>query len=325
MPASSVRRAHPAPPPLPKDDNRLADSVQEMLWFGDDDADRTQAQASSSLAAAVAEATGLKPFPTAAAQLIRVLIDPAYKMRDVERIVRQDPGFTAKLLRAANSPVFRRGSPCDSIEAAVVRMGSRNVLEVVAATASMSMFENLDGYALEVRDHCLAVASLGRTLAEWWGFQGGGQLALCGLLHDIGKLLSIQCGEIAYQELPDEARHTADEVHLLERKLTGYDHAVLGAHVLSKWGIPEPVPQVVSWHHQPARAYQHGGDIGVMVAMLRLADRIEVRLRSSKQVDDETIAWILADGSAGFLEITAHDLRDLWKDLVTAHGTSQLA
>ncbi len=325
MPASTLRRAHANPPPLRARAGQLADTVQELLWFGDDDPLRTHAQATESLAAAVAVATGLKPFPTAAAQLIRVLVDPSYRMADVERIVRQDPAFTTKLLRVANSPMFRRGSPCDSIEAAVLRMGSRNVLEVVAAVASMSMFEDLDGYALDVRNHSIAVANISRVLAEWWGFHGAPQLALCGLLHDIGKLLSVQCGEIAYHDMPESALHTVDEVHVLERQLTGYDHAVLGAHVLSQWGIPEPVPQVVSWHHQQARAYEHGGDIGIMVAMLRLSDRVSAAIDASTTLDDARLDWIMSDGSAAFLEMNAPDVRSLWNAWVEAHSTALTA
>lgn len=323
MPEALPRQ--PVPPPLPLTELRLADSVEEMLWFGDEDADRTQDQASASLAAAVAEATGLKPFPAAAAQLIRVLANPNYKMEAVEKIVRQDPAFTAKLLRVANSPMFRRGAPCDSVESAVVRMGARNVLEAVAAVASMSMFEDLDGYGVRVRNHCIAVASISRVIADFWGFHGGGLLALCGLLHDIGKLLTAQCGEIAYQELPEEVLASVDQVHITERKLTGYDHAVLGAHVLSRWGIPEPVPQVVGWHHQPVRAYEHGGDIGTMVAMLRLADHVETAIHNSRDLTDDALASLMADGCAEFLEINAADLRGMWPALLTAHTEAALA
>jgi HD-like signal output (HDOD) protein len=40
---------------------------------------------------------------------------------------------------------------------------------------------------------------------------------------------------------------TTDELHLREREFLGYDHAVLGGHVLAKWGLPSPLPKVVAW------------------------------------------------------------------------------
>jgi len=49
------------------------------------------------------------------------------------------------------------------------------------------------------------------------------------------------------------------------------------------------VPKIVAWHHQPARAYQEGGPVAVLVAVLRIADVIDTLVSSDKPTDGATI------------------------------------
>ena len=72
LPGTLVNR----PPPLPASQRQLAESIREDLWFGDDDPERTAAEASRSLAAAAARAAGLKPFPVVAQRVMTLLADP---------------------------------------------------------------------------------------------------------------------------------------------------------------------------------------------------------------------------------------------------------
>jgi hypothetical protein len=101
-------------------------------------------------------------------------------------------------------------------------------------------------------------------------------------------------------------------MHLAERKLFGFDHAVLGAHVLKAWNIPEPVPRVIAWHHSPARALQDTVLAG-MVETLRLADMLAYLL----PMDDARLAieLVAAGDAAQYLEISDVQLAAMWDDL----------
>lgn len=303
---------------LDNHDETVGDNLSEELWFGDINPGRTNSQAADSVAAAVAKASGLKPFPAVAAELMRMLANPDFDMREVKESVERDPALATRLLRVANSALFRSSAACDSIETAIVRLGAQTVGEIVAGVATMTMFSDEAGLGARMRDHCAGVAALARVLGTSWRLRGVPQLFLCGLLHDVGVMLSLQVGDFDYGSLTEEELENADLVHLKEREVLGYDHAVLGAHVLDLWKIPYPVSPVVAWHHQPGTAYKDSPQIGLMVAMLRLADKLEYQLNRSEALDDAYLEELIKIGACDFADISAGDLRMMWPHLVAA-------
>ncbi|MEM9693450.1 MAG: HDOD domain-containing protein, partial [Myxococcota bacterium] len=84
----------------------LTDSIQEALWFGDEDPHRTEEEAATSLAAAVGTAIGLKPFPAAAARAMQQLSDPEAELDEIVNTLESDPALATHLLRTANAAAF---------------------------------------------------------------------------------------------------------------------------------------------------------------------------------------------------------------------------
>jgi HD-like signal output (HDOD) protein len=290
---------------------KLADTVLEELWFGDEDPERPRYDASRSLAAAVARIDGLKPFPVAAQKLMELLWDPNYRMSEAQAIMETDPSLAARTLNIANSPLFRGLNPCRSIDQAILRLGARNVRDIAAGIAAMSMFPDDGGVGKRLRDHCVGVAAVARILADVALPAEASSLFLSGLMHDVGKLLLLQTGEMEY---PDAAGESGahDETHLIERACLGYDHAVLGGHVMKLWRIPDPTAMLVAWHHQPARAFADGGDPGLMVALLRAADQIEHRLARGAELDADTCRHLGEDAAWTYADLDQENLRELW-------------
>ncbi|RYZ02620.1 MAG: HDOD domain-containing protein [Myxococcales bacterium] len=316
----AVSKPHePARPPvLPAAELRLSDSVREQLWFGDEDPARTALEASRSLAAALSSAMGLKPFPAVAQRAITLLSDPETPLRKVREALEKDPAITAGLLRIANSAAYRPRQPLSSVEEAVQRLGSRHVLEIVTCVAAMGLFKDAKGVGLPLRDHCSRVGALTRVLAAEWHQRTADSPFLCGLLHDLGKLLLIQVSSIDYRTLDPKALTQPDEAFVHERALLGYDHAVLGGHVLDAWKLPASVAEVVAWHHQPGRAYERGGEVGLGVSLVRLANLIDYQMRREPAVNEAFIAALAQDGAAQYAGYSEAVLCAMWPKLKQA-------
>jgi HD-like signal output (HDOD) protein len=126
----------------------------------------------------------------------------------------------------------------------------------------------------------------------------------------------LHTGIESYDGLPADALDSADRLHLVERDRLGYDHAVLGAHVLSSWKIPEPISQIVAWHHQPERAYAGGGTVALHVAVLRLADHLEYRLRHDSAPNEAAIEALSGSPEAKHVGFSSGDLRRAWPQMI---------
>ncbi len=313
-PAQAAKR----PPPLPASQRKLAESIREDLWFGDEDPNRTAEEASRSLAAAAALAAGLKPFPVIAQRVMTLLADPDTPVAKVKKAIEQDPALTGRLLRVANSALYAPTIACRSVEDAVIRLGSRTVSEIVASLATLGLFSDAkSGFGASFRNHCVCVAAIGRVLGTEWRYKGVEHVFLSGLMHDIGKLLAMQVKEIRYEALDPAALQSPDQVHMHERAFAGYDHAVLGAHVLERWKFPDEICKVVALHHQPGRAFA-ASNIALGVALLRLADDIEFQIRRSRELDEAYVETLIQNGAAEYTQFSRDVLRAMWPKFVRA-------
>ena len=292
--------------------------MYDRHWFGDlgngADADATTAR----LAAAVGKACDLKPFPAAAQEVMRVLSHPEFEMHAITRAIERDPALATRLLRVANSALFRSSLPCDSIDMAVVRLGGHTIGEIVAGVAAMEMFGEQTGISARLRNHCVGVAAIARSLGNHFRFVGVPQLFLCGLVHDVGSLIMLQSRDLDYDALPPEALAQVDQLHRYERQVLDFDHAVLGAYIMDMWQIPYPVSAVVAWHHQPEQAHVDGNEIALMVEILRLADTLEHHMQVVREPDEGLLEALIQERACSLLGISASDIRDVWPQLLDA-------
>jgi len=299
-------------PPARK--TKISESILEELWFGEDDAGAITAQAAASFAAALADLEGLRPFSEVARRVLDQVADEDFEVGSLQDIIEQDPALATKVLRLANSAAFRPREACASIKQAIMVLGSRTLSEVATSLSMMSMFTDLSGIGHTVRNHCASTGALVRALALHRANTGPNSY-IVGLLHDFGKLLLLQAQPATYLKIHGNQIADADTIHLREREVLGFDHAVLGAHILSKWGLPDPVPKVVAWHHQPARAFAAGGEVALLVSLVRLAEKIDRFLRPESLPTAQETEHLAATPECEYLGFRSRDLEEIWDEL----------
>lgn len=298
------------------EEDDLFDGIDEELWFGIDDGESADDAAARSLAAEVARITGLKPFPAVAKRVAMELSSPDWSTHRVATMMESDPSLAGTLLKIANSTFYAaNGRTSQDVREAVVKIGGQRVRELVMGLATLQLLNGRGRLARKCRDHCAGTAAISRVLAGVVGIAPG-SLFVAGLLHDAGRLLLMESGEIEYDKLDRLAK---DAVPLEERRILGFDHAVLGGHVLKAWGMSAPVPKLVAWHHHPARAWSEGGEVATQVAVLRLADHI-CDVMENPELDDAL--WkTLANGPEGeWSGLSEHRVSTLWRMLEGARS-----
>jgi HD-like signal output (HDOD) protein len=239
----------------------------------------------------------------------------SFNLDEVRRLVESDPALAARILRVANSAAYRAQGPCASVAQAIVRIGATNVSGLAMAMSAMTLFKDLGGVGRKIRDHSAGTAVIARELAMCLD-QGAlsSKIFLAGLLHDLGKLLLIQTGDVAYASMVAQELSLCS-LHLREQALWGFDHATLGAHMLLSWKIPWPIPQLIACHHQPKGGQGGASSLAQAIDLLRLADVVDWLLGQGCAADSP---WVrrLADSPDGVRAgLGDETLPSLWSDL----------
>jgi len=300
-PASQQKRAAGVPLVL----------VDEDLWFGTPDSGASESAAARSMAAEAGRVVGAKPFPAAAKRLAELARDETTKTGDFVQVLEQDPALSAKLLRMVNSAGFGLRQRCASVRHAVTLVGSEQLYRMATTAAVLDLFDAQSLHAVAILEHSAVVGAFCRYLGTHLSLPAE-ELFTAGMLHDIGKLMLLESLGTAYGELLDACGNGSDGIFLLERTKYGFDHGVLAAHVLKEWHIPDPLPRIVAWHHEPTRAYSSSSLHAAFVQTLRLADSLEHAFAEGLTKEQtESIAGMEA---ANYLDISAAQLMTMHAD-----------
>jgi putative nucleotidyltransferase with HDIG domain len=185
---------------------------------------------------------GYKPpmLPSAALEIHQLSCNPDVDTNKLIALLERDPMLAGQVLKVANSPIFRGRDTETSLRSAVLRLGLKNLGEIVFELAlHMRVFRSAEYSELmeNLRRHSTACANLSRLLASKTG-QDPEHAFLCGLLHDIGiAAILIVLGERRKSELPLEASVLAEVVRQTHEDVSGM--------LVRLWRLPAEVAEVV--------------------------------------------------------------------------------
>jgi HD-like signal output (HDOD) protein len=193
----------------------------------------------------------LPGLPEVAMRARRMIDDESAGMAAIAELVMRDPAMAARLIRAANSPLFRTHTPVATCEQAIIRLGTRSTRQLILAFAARSLFHSetpaLNRRLHEVWRHSNEVAAICYVIAELTGRFDPDTAMLAGLLHDIGLLPILHYAN----RQPDVA---ADDTLL--GQLTLSLRAPIGTTLLQGWNFPAEYITAVNdaedWWRDPA-------------------------------------------------------------------------
>jgi len=289
-------------------------ALDEDLWFGTTDGDAAEKAAASSMAATAGTVIGAKPFPESAKRLAELSSKDNTPVHEFVQVLEQDPALSAKLLRVVNSAGFGLRQRCTSVRHAVTIVGSKHLHQIATTAAVLDMFDSESGIAVTILEHSAVMGAICRYLGAHLSLPAE-DLFTIGVLHDIGKLMMLETYGERYHHLIDQTQGKADQLHPLERAEYGFDHGVLAAHVLKAWNIPDPIPKIVAWHHEPARAYKSSTIHATLVQTVRLADAIVHAVNAGATRND--VPQLALHEAASYLDISEAQLGAMWEELVS--------
>jgi len=198
------------------------------------------------------------PMPQIMAKILQEVSDPNASAASLEKILKNDPSFTLKILALANSSYYGATAKVANIRAAITLLGL-NMIKSIALHASVSdLFRvevNGSGFSgNELWAHSVGVGVCAKMISRRLRLGNAEDFFTLGLLHDVGLLIEHQffseaAGRVLKRLRPGPANLTA-----IEREVLGIDHEALSAMLCHKWLLPENVCTVVKFHHRPQEA-----------------------------------------------------------------------
>lgn len=198
---------------------------------------------------------------------------PRSSINDIAKIITEDQGLTARLLRLANSPMFGCYAKVDSITKAVTIIGTQPLRDLALAASVMGVFSGIPEELLNMTSfwqHSIACGIIARSLGVYRREANVERLFVAGMLHDIGQVVLAAARPEVSRNLLESQRDTGCFYRELELEKLGFDHAELAGGLLKKWKIPVSISEPVIFHHTPGQAEQ----FRLETALIHLADVI---------------------------------------------------
>ena len=225
-------------------------------------ADRAQ------LRARVEGITKVLTIPTIVNRISAMVSTGTVSASEIAEEISKDQILTAKVLKLVNSGFYAFRQPITTITHAMVLLGLDVVKTLVMTASVLDIIDTMNRYMEGLWEHSLGTARAAHHLAERLGRQDPEEIALAGLLHDIGKVIIAQL-------LPDE--HAAIRTIVAERRclvidaeqaVLGVTHPEVGMWLLRKWSLPSKIVYPIAYHSN----FHPRRDFADRTAIVHLAD-----------------------------------------------------
>lgn len=222
------------------------------------------------LVEAMHQVGALPSLPQISRKLEDRLQDDYATLHEIASIVASDSAIVTRVLQLANSAYFRRNAEVTDVQSAISRLGFELIRSLVLTRELYAQLPPLPGIQSEVQ----AMNARATRVAEIATFLAGKhadprELLTVAVLCGVGRLLRLLLSVPIPDTLPD---------------------TLLGAYLLSLWGLPFSLVQAVAFADQPAKLLLHHtpGQVLPVAVLIHLARCFEARVQ---QPEDALPRW----------------------------------
>ena len=191
----------------------------------------------------------LPSLPSVALKVREVLQQEEPEIRDLDKLLTHDPSMLAKLIAAANSPLYRRGHACKTGSEAIMRLGLETTSQLVMLFSLRQLFKAKQAWVkdrmMETWSRGVRVGAIAQLLAEHHPHISGEQALVVGLIHNLGELTLLKFMD------EDKKLDLGAAEGLLDELMPAS-----GALLVSSWGFEEEIIQLI----EKLNAWQHTSD-----------------------------------------------------------------
>jgi putative nucleotidyltransferase with HDIG domain len=200
-------------------------------------------------------------------RLVQVIDHPLSSAADVGRVIAEDPGLTARLLRLVNSPIYGFPSRIDTVTQAISIVGMTQLRDLAIGTSFIKLFSNVPSHLVDMESfwrHSIACGLAARQLAAHRREANVERFFVAGLLHDIGRPVIFSRAPLEAASALLEASRSGQLLFQVEQKLLGFHHGAVGAALLERWRLPGMLVESAACHHLPRLATRFPAETAIV-------------------------------------------------------------
>ncbi len=222
-----------------------------------------------------AELKGLSPT---VAQILKLLRNPNCSINNIAKVVRQDQAISLKLLKLANSSIYTRGEPVETIPKAVMRIGLTQIRQVVLNIAVIDNFTNSKYINIaNFWEHSISTGLIAAQIAKKLQYNETQIDAAftMGLLHDVGRMVYIENLGEQYSDIMQIAQSMQLPLEQIESRMLLINHADAMDRILHTWRFPKELINPIALHQLSLGNIRRMAPRAIKeVALLGLANRL---------------------------------------------------
>ena len=204
----------------------------------------------------------LPPMPESVTRVREICNNPEGTIKELVPIVKQDPMFTADILKAANSPLYGFSRQITSVDQAVALFGMGTIQGFAISYAVRQNFPiDLSPYGT-THAHLMEVSSLQNSLALQWGRSQvethQAEMMTLSLLMELGKAVAAivlaEAGKAEAFKTALQSAETAEDVDRVEKDFLGITSEWIAALMFKHWQFSEAMIEMMRHLMKPEEA-----------------------------------------------------------------------
>lgn len=189
----------------------------------------------------------LPTIPPTLRKLIILIEDPNISIDELGEFILKDSALTARVIRAANSPIYGFTAKITRVSQAIMLLGLNSIKGLLLG---VTVFEYIPETITGLWKHFEGCATSARIICEMTNNSHISEdMAVVALIHDIGKVALTLKYPNEYTNVMNLARQNNSYLTDEEKKIFDVTHSDVGSWLIYRWNFPLSFVESVKYHH----------------------------------------------------------------------------
>ncbi len=183
-------------------------------------------------------------LPDTCVRIRSLLDDPCASSDDIAKVMSVDPSLSAKVLKLANSALFRFQSEVGTVKKALQVIGGEAAYNISIAETANLAFKSFSSEQLNFEEfwqRAVLTGVVAKSIAQQRQVRGSDRYFVIGILHSLSELICATQLPQQYSDYKDDSESCLP--FSVQQEVFGFTFAECSGDILQTWKLPETVYQ----------------------------------------------------------------------------------